>query len=167
MDIISGSVSEMSIVAKRCGVTFIPPSIVLIYHEHTNSSKMRKRVIPVRSFSQYSERLKHHARHSMYLETVSLAQLERLHLILRDHLKGLSLEESLAARRVSHPSDEDLNKLSDDELNRRKAQMDQLFERNRKHKEDADFVYDLEVAFPENSVPETCSWDEGQSDEEL
>ncbi|XP_016328707.1 centrosomal protein of 19 kDa isoform X2 [Sinocyclocheilus anshuiensis] len=156
----------MSIVAKRCGVTFIPPSIILIY-ENTNTSKMRKRVIPVRSFSQYSERLKHHARHSVYLETVSLAQLERLHLILRDHLKGLSLEESLAARRVSDPSDEDLNKLSDDELNRRKAQMDQLFERNRKHKEDADFVYDLEVAFPEDSVPETCSWDEGQSDEEL
>ncbi|XP_016402209.1 centrosomal protein of 19 kDa-like, partial [Sinocyclocheilus rhinocerous] len=72
----------------------------------------------------------------LYLESVSLAQLERLHLILRDHLKGLSLEESLAAA-------EDLNKLSDEELNRRKAQMDQLFERNRKHKEDPDFVYDL------------------------
>lgn len=106
-------------------------------------------------------------RHSVYLESVSLAQLERLHLILRDHLKGLSLEESLAAQRVSGASDEDLNKLSDDELNRRKAQMDQLFQRNRKHKEDPDFVYDLEVEFPENSVRETCSWDEEQSDEEF
>uniref|UniRef100_A0A8C2GRI3 Centrosomal protein of 19 kDa n=1 Tax=Cyprinus carpio TaxID=7962 RepID=A0A8C2GRI3_CYPCA len=162
----------MSIVAKRCGVKFVPPSIILIY-ENTNSSKMRKRVIPVRNFSQYSdcsraaERLKHHLRHSVYLESVSLAQLERLHLILRDHLKGLSLEESLAAQRVSGASDEDLNKLSDDELNRRKAQMDQLFQRNRKHKEDPDFVYDLEVEFPENSVRETCSWDEEQSDEEF
>ncbi|KAI2650722.1 Centrosomal protein of 19 kDa [Labeo rohita] len=156
----------MSIVAKRCGVKFIPPSIILIY-ENKNTSKIRKRVIPVRNFSQYSERLKHHVRHSIYLESVSLAQLERLHLILRDHLKGLSLEESLAARRRSDPNDEDLNKLSDDELNRRKAQMDELFERNRKHKEDPDFVYDLEVEFPENSVRETCSWDEEQSDEEF
>uniref|UniRef100_A0A672SMC7 Uncharacterized protein n=1 Tax=Sinocyclocheilus grahami TaxID=75366 RepID=A0A672SMC7_SINGR len=63
-------------------------------------------------------------RHSVYLESVSLAPLERLHLILRDHLKGLK-------------------------LNRRKAR---LFEHNRKHKED---------------VPETCSWDEGPSDEEF
>lgn len=117
--------------------------------------------------SRAAERLKHHVRHSIYLESVSLAQLERLHLILRDHLKGLSLEESLAARRRSDPNDEDLNKLSDDELNRRKAQMDELFERNRKHKEDPDFVYDLEVEFPENSVRETCSWDEEQSDEEF
>ncbi len=117
--------------------------------------------------SRAAERLKHHVHHSVYLESVSLAQLERLHLILRDHLKGLSLEESLAARRVSDPNDEDLNKLSDDELNCRKAQMDELFERNRKHKEDPDFVYDLEVKFPEHSVRETCSWDEEQSDEEF
>ncbi|KAK2906585.1 hypothetical protein QQF64_019800 [Cirrhinus molitorella] len=162
----------MSIVAKRCGVKFIPPSIILIY-ENKNTSKIRKRVIPVRNFSQYSdcaraaERLKHHVRHSVYLESVSLAQLERLHLILRDHLKGLSLEESLAARRRSDPNDEDLNKLSDDELERRKAQMDELFERNRRHKEDPDFVYDLEVEFPESVARETCSWDEEQSDEEF
>lgn len=134
---------------------------------------MRKRVIPVRNFSQYSdcsraaERLKHHVRHRVYLESVSLAQLERLHLILRDHLKGLSLEQSLAARRVSDPNDEDLNALSDGELKRRKTQMDELFERNRRHKEDPDFVYDLEVKFPEDSVRETCSWDEEQSGEEF
>lgn len=111
--------------------------------------------------------MKHHVRHSVYLESVSLAQLERLHLILRDHLRGLSLDQSLAAQRGSDPNDEDLNKLSDEELNRRKAQMDELFERNRRRKEDPDFVYDLEVEFPENSVRETCSWDEEQSDDEF
>ncbi|XP_051977555.1 centrosomal protein of 19 kDa [Xyrauchen texanus] len=162
----------MSIVAKRCGVKFIPPSIILIY-ENKNTDKMRKRIIPVRNFSQYSdcsraaERLKHHVRHSVYLESVPLAQLERLHLILRDQLKGLSLEESLAAQRGPDPNDEDLNKLSDEELNRRKAQMEQLFEQNRRHKDDPDFVYDLEVEFPENSARETCSWDEDKSDDEF
>lgn len=43
----------MPIIAKRCGIKFDPPSVVLIYEdEHTN--KLRKRIMPVRSFSQYS-----------------------------------------------------------------------------------------------------------------
>lgn len=43
----------MPVKAKRCGIKFDPPSVILIYeNEHTN--KLRKRVIPVRSFSQYS-----------------------------------------------------------------------------------------------------------------
>lgn len=161
----------MSIVAKRCGVKFTPPSIIIIY-ENKTTGKMRKRVIPVRNFSQYSdcsraaERLKHHVRHSVYLECVSLAQLERLHLLLRDHLQGASLEESLAAHRHQE-EEEDLNKLSDEELSRRKAQMDDLFQRNRRRRGDPDFVYDLEVEFGEGSVKETCSWDEEQSDQEF
>lgn len=75
------------------------------------------------------------------------------------------MEESLREQRRSHTHDEDLNKLSDEELNRRKAEMDVLFELNRRHKDDPDFVYDLEVEFPENSIRETCSWD--HSDEEF
>lgn len=43
----------MAIIAKRCGIKFDPPSVILIYEdEHT--SKLRKRVMPVRSFSQFS-----------------------------------------------------------------------------------------------------------------
>lgn len=80
-------------------------------------------------------------------------------------MQGLSLEESLKAQRTADLHEEDLNKLSDEELNKRKAKMDELFELNRCHKDDPDFVYDLQVQFPENSVRETCSWD--QSDEEF
>lgn len=96
---------------------------------------------------------------------MSLEQLVRLHTVLRDHLRGLSVEESLREQRRSHTDDEDLNKVSDEELKRRKAEMDVLFELNRRRKDEPDFVYDLEVEFPENSVRETCSWD--QSDEEF
>ncbi|KAI5101121.1 centrosomal protein of 19 kDa, partial [Silurus meridionalis] len=160
----------MPIIAKQCGIKFDPPSVVLIYeNEHTN--KLRKRVMPVRSFSQFSdcsraaERLKHHPRHGRYLDSVSLEQLVRLHTVLRDHLRGLSVEASLREQHRAQAHEEDLNKLGDEELNRCKAQMDVLFEVNRRHKDDPDFVYDLEVEFPENSVRETCSWD--QSDEEF
>lgn len=115
--------------------------------------------------SRAAERLKYHARHGHYLDSVSLQQLVRLHTVLRDHLRGLSVEDSLKEQHPSHPHDEDLNKVSDEELNRRKAQMDVLFELNRRRKDDPDFVYDLVVEFPENSVREACSWDE--SDEEF
>lgn len=43
----------MSFEAKRCGVQFNPPSIILIY-EHKDTKRVRKRVMPVRSFSKYS-----------------------------------------------------------------------------------------------------------------
>ncbi|KAG9340113.1 hypothetical protein JZ751_022039 [Albula glossodonta] len=158
----------MEFVAKRCGVKFDPPSIILVY-EDSKTKKIRQRVMPVRNFSKFSdcsqaaERLKNNARHRAYVEGVPLRQLERLHDVLRDHLRGRTLEESLASLRLD--PDQDLNKLSDEELARKKAQMDELFERNRKRKEDPDFVYDLEVEFPKGDDQETCSWDEDESED--
>ncbi|XP_053178814.1 centrosomal protein of 19 kDa [Scomber japonicus] len=150
--------------AKRCGVQFSPPAIVLIY-QHKDTNKVRKRIIPVRNFSKCSdystaaERLKNHPRHRDYLESVSQSQLERLHIILRDHMQGFSLEHSLASFQLD--PDQDLNKLDDDELARKKGQMDRLFERNQRCKDDPDFVYDLEVDF---HTKEKCSWDEESDD---
>ncbi|KAJ8279220.1 hypothetical protein COCON_G00062860 [Conger conger] len=156
---------EMEFVAKRCGVRFDPPSIVLVY-EDGKTKKIRQRIMPVRNFSKYSdcsqaaERLKNNTRHRAYLRDVTSRQLERLHVVLRDRLLGRTLEQSLASLRLD--PNQDLNKLSDEELARKKAQMDVLFERNRKCKDDPDFVYDLEVEFPEADDHETCSWDESE-----
>ncbi|XP_029905910.1 centrosomal protein of 19 kDa [Myripristis murdjan] len=156
----------MSFEAKRCGVQFNPPSIILIYEEK-DSRKVRKRIIPVRNFSKYSdcgmaaERLKSHSRHKEYLDGVSQSQLERLHIILRDHMRGHSLEHSLASFHLN--PDEDLNKLDDDELARKKGQMDKLFERNRRRKDDPDFIYEVEVDFTK-AGQEKCSWDEESDD---
>ncbi|KAL3047457.1 hypothetical protein OYC64_021628 [Pagothenia borchgrevinki] len=156
----------MSFEAKRCGVQFSPPSIVLIY-QHKETKDVRKRIIPVRNFSKYSdcsmaaEGLKNHPRHRDYLEGVSQSQLEKLHIILRDHMQGLSLEHSLASFRLD--PDEDLNQLDDDKLARKKGKMDELFEKNRKHKDDPDFVYDLEMDFTK-TTQEKCSWDEESND---
>ncbi|XP_064791406.1 centrosomal protein of 19 kDa [Oncorhynchus masou masou] len=160
----------MPFVAKRCGVQFSPPSIVLIYESNVkDTNKIRKRIIPVRNFSNCSdccmaaERMKHHIRHRAYLETVSLGQLERLHIVLRDHMQGHSLEHTLASLRLD--PEEDLNKLDDEELARKKVQMDKLFECNRRRKDDPDFVYDLEVEFKGEVAQEPCSWDEEESDD--
>ncbi|XP_036969615.1 centrosomal protein of 19 kDa [Acanthopagrus latus] len=156
----------MSFEAKRCGVQFSPPSVVLIY-EDKETKRVRKRIIPVRNFSKYSdhsmaaERLKNHPRHRDYLEGVSQSQLEKLHIILRDHMQGLSLEESLTSFRLD--PDEDLNKLDDEKLARKKGQMDEMFERNRRRKDDPDFVYNVEKDFTK-TTQEKCSWDEESDD---
>ncbi|XP_039985630.1 centrosomal protein of 19 kDa isoform X1 [Xiphias gladius] len=152
--------------AKRCGVRFSPPSIVLIY-QHTETKKVRKRIIPVRNFSKYSdysmaaELLKNHPRHRDYLQGVSQSQLEKLHIILRDHMQGFSLEHSLASFHLD--PNEDLNKLDDEELARKKGQMDELFEKNCRRKDDPNFVYDLEVDFSK-PAQEKCSWDDESDD---
>lgn len=156
----------MSFQAKRCGLQFSPPSIVLFY-ENKETNKLRKRIIPVRNFTQSTdhsvaaERLKNHPHHKDYLQSVTLSQLERLHIILRDHMKGISLEQSLASFQLD-PA-QDLNKLDDDELARKKFKMDELFEKNRRTKDDSDFVYDVDVEFSANNQ-ERCSWDEESDD---
>ncbi|XP_077572517.1 centrosomal protein of 19 kDa [Stigmatopora nigra] len=177
----------MDFEAIRCGLCFRPPSIVLIYKD-TETNKLRKRVIPVRNFSASTSdykmaaaNLKNNHRHKNYLQGVSQSQLERLHLILQYHLQGYSLEDILTSLPLDNDDDfnedfhedfnvdlsedpnEDLNKLDDKNLALKKNQMDELFEKNRKHREDPDFVYDLEVDFPKGT-DEKCSWDEESED---
>ncbi|NWX10927.1 CEP19 protein, partial [Caloenas nicobarica] len=156
----------MSYIAQKCGVCFRPPSIILIY-KADDGDKTRRRVMPVRNFSAFSdcglaaEQLKNNPRHKAYLEGVSLCQLKKLYGLLRGHLGGESLAQSLEKLRQEETVDpeEDLNKLDDKELAKRKSIMDELFEKNRKKKDDPDFVYDIEVEFPQDELLESCGWD--------
>ncbi|KAM6198508.1 centrosomal protein of 19 kDa [Sarcoramphus papa] len=156
----------MTYVAKKCGICFQPPSIVLIYKED-GKDKTRRRIMPVRNFSKFSdcsmaaEQLKNNPRHQAYLEGVSLRQLRKLYGLLKGHLGGESLAESLEKFRQEETIDpeEDMNKLDDKELAKRKSIMDELFEKNRKKKDDPDFIYDIEVEFPQDEQLESCGWD--------
>lgn len=158
--------TAMACVAKKCGIRFKPPSIILIYEEK-DKEKTRQRIMPVRNFSMFSdcsiaaEQLKNNPRHKAYLEGVSLRQLEKLHSLLKGHLRGESLAESLekVQREETIDPEEDMNKLDDKELAKRKSIMDELFEKNRKKKDDPDFIYDVEVEFPQDEQLESCGWD--------
>ncbi|KFZ51194.1 Centrosomal protein of 19 kDa, partial [Antrostomus carolinensis] len=98
-----------------------------------------------------AEQLKNSPRHKAYLEGVSLRQLQKLYSLLKGHLGGESLAESLE---------------NDKELAKRKSIMDELFEKNRKKKDDPDFIYDIEVEFPQDEQLESCGWD-AESGEEI
>lgn len=116
--------------------------------------------------SRASEQLKNNPQHKTYLEGVSVQQLEKLYSLLRGHLGGQSLTQSLKQIQKEETIDpeEDLNKLDDKELAKRKQIMDELFEKHRKKKDDPDFVYDVEVQFPQDEDLESCSWDEESVD---
>lgn len=165
--------ASMTFCAQKCGVCFQPPAIILIYRDNIQD-KTRQRIMPVRNFSRFSdcsraaEELKNNPRHKPYLEGVSLRQLQKLYSLLRDHLEGQSLSESLERYHHEHTIDpeEDMNQLDDWELAKRKSIMDELFEQNRKRKDDPDFVYNVEVDFPEDEQLESCAWDT-ESDEEM
>ncbi|XP_023789225.1 centrosomal protein of 19 kDa [Cyanistes caeruleus] len=165
--------ATMTFSAQKCGICFQPPSIILIYRDH-GQDKTRQRIMPIRNFSRFSdcsraaEQLKNNPRHKAYLEGVSLRQLQKLYSLLRGHLEGHSLAESLEKFRQEETIDpeEDMNKLDDKELAKRKSIMDELFEKNRKKKDDPDFVYNVEVEFPQDEQLESCTWDM-ESDEEI
>uniref|UniRef100_A0A8D0L9R7 Centrosomal protein of 19 kDa n=1 Tax=Sphenodon punctatus TaxID=8508 RepID=A0A8D0L9R7_SPHPU len=163
----------MAYVAKKCGIQFQPPSIILIYEDKA-STRVRQRIMPIRNFSKFSdcsraaEELKNNPRHKAYLTRVSLQQLQKLYSLLRGHLRGQSLVQSLEKIQQEETvnPEEDLNKLDDKELARKKSIMDELFEKNRKKKNDPDFIYNVEVAFPQNERLESCGWD-AESDNEF
>lgn len=95
-----------------------------------------------------------------------MKQLERLYKLLRGHLKGERLEESLDGIQKEETIDpeEDLNKLDDKELAKKKSIMDEVFEKNRKKKDDPDFEYNVEVEFSQDGVVESFGWDENSED---
>ena len=60
--------------------------------------------------------------------------------------------------RPNSSGEEDLNKLDDYELDKRKAAMDEDFEKNRLRPGDADYVYDKEVEFNGGKIE--SGWDD-------
>ncbi|XP_069752530.1 centrosomal protein of 19 kDa [Narcine bancroftii] len=157
----------MAFIPRKCGIKFKPPTIVLIYDDET-TKKTRQRLIPIRNFSRFSdcsraaEEIKNNPRHQVYLDGVSQPQLQKLYQLLRDNLNGLSLDESLETlvRGNSINPEEDLNKLDENELAKKKKIMDELFLNNQRKPSDPEFIYDLEVDFPQDGQIESCGWDE-------
>eukprot|EP00092_Neocalanus_flemingeri_P039387 GFUD01042884.1.p1 GENE.GFUD01042884.1~~GFUD01042884.1.p1 ORF type:complete len:181 (+),score=61.28 GFUD01042884.1:507-1049(+) len=154
------------IVVKKIGISFNGPSIIIMY---SNNEVTRKREMPLRDMKADSDcrtivnRLK--KRHTKYLESVSDIRLEKLVMIVKEHLKGVGLETGLknVESILKVDPEENMNKLTDIELKRRKEIMDLTFEKNSVGKGHPDFVYDKEVEFKPSKDAE--GWDD-ESDED-
>ncbi|XP_014676199.1 PREDICTED: centrosomal protein of 19 kDa-like [Priapulus caudatus] len=151
---------------QKCGVRFKPPTLVIVY-AHNDTGKLRKRSMPVRllkqesKVSQVAEELCQHPKHGMYLKKIPLWQLEKMLCLMQNKLKGLSLDESLEAttQEYSINANEDLNKLDDEALEKKKTVMSESFEKNRKKPGDLDYVYDIEVDFNSVNASGQSEWD--------
>ncbi len=160
---------------KKCGVRFEPPAIMVTYVN--SSGKLHRRTMPLRNFNKRSgvprvaEELKNSSRHKKYLEHLPLPQLEKLICIIRDKMNGVSLESSLRknSKLTDLDPDEDLNKVDEETLKRKKAIMEEAFNKNKKEIGDEDFVYDVEVDFEGAAggaaTVETCEWDSNSDNE--
>ena len=84
-------------------------------------------------------------------------------------MKGMSLNESLAKNKEIDEIDpnEDLNKVDPEILKRKKAVMEETFQKHQKKVGDPDFKYDVEVDFEQSGVIESCEWDSDGSDPEF
>ncbi|XP_041356459.1 centrosomal protein of 19 kDa-like [Gigantopelta aegis] len=158
---------------KKCGVKFDPPALVLMYMDR-KANKLRLRTMPLRNFDKSSklenviEGLK--SKQAKYVAHIQPAQLLRLLTIIKDKLNGMSLEASLARNDALDQidPDEDLNKLDEETLWRKKLLMDKEFEKNRKKPGDPEFQYEVTEEFEtEGPGIESAGWDSDGSDPEF
>lgn len=81
--------------------------------------------------------------------------------MIQNTMKGLDPLKDTSSQSLIPPAgsgEEDLNRLDDFQLNKRKADMDIDFEKNRIRPGDKDFVYDKEVEFNEGKIE--SGWDD-------
>ena len=81
--------------------------------------------------------------------------------MIQNKMKGMEsnqIKNISSGARANSSAEEDLNKLDDYELDKRKAAMDEDFEKNRLRPGDADYVYDKEVEFNEGKIE--SGWDD-------
>lgn len=163
---------------RKCGVKFDPPTLV-VYYEVKSTGKLHKRSMPIRRLKKDSSipdvvaDLKESSSHGKYLENISHKQLENLLTMIQDKMNGndpIQLKDSTLQLKSSpnnSDQEEDLNKLDDYELDKRKAEMDKDFEKNRIKPGDEDFVYDKEVEFNEGKMESGWDDDDEYSDPEF
>ena len=82
-----------------------------------------------------------------------------------NHLSSDSLGRELGGVITGENSEEDLNKANDEQLAKRKAQMDVLFEANRLQRGDKGYVYDKEVEFGQPKIESGWDSEEESSNE--
>ncbi|XP_026275404.1 centrosomal protein of 19 kDa-like [Frankliniella occidentalis] len=146
---------------KKLGVQFDPPSLILVYQD--KNMKLHRRVMPIRSFNTgsninfFASQLQ--LRHKEHLNSVPQITIEKMLRILQEHLKGRPLEtilETISSEYIVNP-EEDLNKLTEEQLHRKKMIMDASFIANQLQPTDPDFEYDRQVDFEENKIE--SGWD--------
>lgn len=155
---------------KRIGVRLRPPAVIAVYE--TPDGSLRKMTAPVRELTKTSSarRAAEHVRdgHSAVFGSATVFQIEKMVRIIQENMKGHALQECLETveKEFTLSPDEDLNKLDDDVLQRKKELMNASFEEHCIKPGDPRFRYDIEDDFDACCAVETSGWDTEREDEE-
>ncbi len=144
-------VPPSSVVPLRLGVTFRPARLLLLYRDDESAGVTRRLRLPLRSLGRtsdcYAVAQELRRRHLRHLGAVPAVRIEKFLRLLQETMGGSGLEEALEAVKKDFALDlnEDMNKLSDRDLSRRKEIMEINFAKNQIRVGDPDFVWDKKV----------------------
>ncbi|XP_066941723.1 centrosomal protein of 19 kDa-like isoform X2 [Macrobrachium rosenbergii] len=149
-------------IPMKLGVLTQPPALTLVYRN--NNGKERQRTMPIRFLNKFGSvntvvtELK--KRHNKHLEKVSEIKVEKMLRILQEVQKGQTIDEAVAVvtKEYDVDPDEDLNKVSEEELAKKKKIMENSFEKNQVKPGDPDYEYDKQIDFASDNKAE-AGWD--------
>ena len=162
------SLNENDYMPKRFGISYKPPQIVVEYQKLSNN-KLYHHKIKLHKFSSNTkiseiidDMYKRHLNH----KKVNKAQIIQLVEKLREKLKNENEEKNKNdVKIVYNIKNENLNKLSKEELDQKKKEMDVFYEQNNIKKTDKNFQYDVRKDFNNNEG--LADWDDDEEDEEI
>eukprot|EP00795_Rhopilema_esculentum_P006826 gene6826-12419_t len=132
--------------------------------------KIHRRSIPIRNLNEKSRiddiiKDLNNTHHQKYLKTVPEKQLKRLLKKLHEKIYSYGKATNLVS---PSNSDEDFNKLDDEELNKVKDKMSESFEQNRVKPGDPEWKYEIDVDFEAgNGNKLESGWDSEESELEF
>lgn len=158
---------ENQLVPLKLGIRIQPPALTLVYQ--SAAGKERYRIMPVRFLNKFGsvntilKDLKE--RHKEHLENVSDVRVEKMVRILQDIQKGRTLDEAVTAISKEYLVDpeQDLNKLDDEQLARKKKVMNSSFEKNQLKPGDPGYEYDKQIEYDTTEKVE-AGWDSPDDD---
>ncbi|KAF2364879.1 Centrosomal protein of 19kDa [Trinorchestia longiramus] len=151
MAVASTSNDTTGITPLSLGIKVKPATIVLKYQTSTGS--VRLRLMPVRGLTLYGpvtlQVAQLRQRHTEYLKKVPDVRLEKLVRLLQEVTCGKELDEAIKSLNLEYSvdPDQDLNKLSDAEIEKKKKIMDSSFTMNQVRPGDPGYEYDKRVEF--------------------
>ena len=150
---------------QRFGLSYDPPEIVVEYQKKSNGKLYHHKIkfheiTPDSKTSEMIEEM--YKKHEHYLNHKRINKQEIINLVekLKDkYLKSLKEKEEKSSDSLSYDyeKDEDLNKVSEEELKKKKKQMNVQFERNNIKVGDKNYQYDVRKDFDNNGKAE---WDD-------
>ena len=161
---------------KKCGIRYEPPTLVVEYVVLA-TGKLHRRSMPLRDVNANSNpdnearKFKNNPKHGKYLEKISQEKLSRILSKCIKFLKGaaaigaskpvrLNLDDDL----MGGPTDMDMNKLNDSELQFEKSKMNKDFMDKQIRPGDPGYEYDKEVDYGSGNLGDVeCDWDESEN----